>query len=269
MAKTYLFSIDLEDVRENVKNGHLYKDRVQENTLVFLEWLAKKKAKCTFFVVGKMAQKYPDLIKEIVSQNHEVAAHGMHHISLDKLNKDSFQKDIQENKEALLKAGAKDCVGFRAPIFSLTKEKSWVYETLADAGFEYSSSVLPARNPLFGWADFGQEARKVNGVWELPMSVGKVLHRAFPVAGGIYFRVIPWLFLKPKIQDSNTVLGYFHPYDIDYQQERFMHSGINESKFYNELMYYGRKNLISKMDKILRLGFSIEKYDSYVERIST
>ncbi len=268
----FLFSIDLEDVRENVVNGSFYKDRVEENTQLYLTWLKQKNAHCTFFVVGKIAERYPDLIKQIMDEGHEIACHSYSHITLDKHSNETFKLDLEKNLNALTKAGAKNIIGFRAPVLSITEKTQWAHEVLIELGFKYSSSVLPAQNPLFGWKEFGTEPKLINNaLWELPITLGKLGPLNFPTAGGIYFRVFPWLVLKNNIascfKNNQPLLSYFHPYDIDTKQEHFMHNGINNSTFYNYLMYYNRKNVFNRLNKLVSFDAKIITYSEYLKTL--
>lgn len=268
----FLFSIDLEDVRQSVINGHNYKDRVVVNTLQYLEWLEKNNYTCTFFIVGTIAEKYPDLIKEIIKRKHEIACHSYSHTPLDKQNVDSFKKDLEQNINALIKSGANQIKGFRAPVFSLTKKTAWAHDVISDCGLTYSSSVLPADNPLYGWKEFGTEARKINdNLLEIPITLDKFGPLNIPFAGGVYFRCLPFFLIKSSFKkffyNNHPVLSYFHPYDLDIEQEKFMHAGINNSRVYNFLMYYNRANLLNRMNKILKLDVEIMTYDKYINTI--
>lgn len=264
-SKTYLFSIDLEDVRRDVVDGNQYKDAVVSNTLTYLDWLDKSKSKCTFFTVGEIAENYPDLIKEISLKGHELACHSMHHIPLDKQNEKSFDLDIQKNIEALVKAGASNITGFRAPVFSLIESTKWAYAILKKNGIKYSSSVLSAENPLYGWPEFGTAQKEVDGVWEIPVSLMSFGPKAIPFAGGVYFRILPWIITKRAFRQNKEVFGYFHPYDIDTEQEQFMHAGINDSTFYNKLMYRNRHKLLPRLDQLMKGNWEIRTYQDYLK----
>lgn len=268
----FLFSIDLEDARENVVDGDKYADRVEANTEVYLQWLAHHNFKCTFFTIGKIAEKYPGLIKNIVSLGHEVACHSYDHVPVAKLGKEKFKIDLEKNINALQKAGAKDIKGFRAPIFSLTKNCMWAYDVMKELGLSYSSSVLPAKNPLYGWEDFGDNYKKMeNGIIEFPITLSNFGPLKIPIAGGVYFRVLPNYFIlnaiRKKFAKHEPVLSYFHPYDIDILQEPYMHAGIKNNKFYNWLMYYNRKNVINRLNKLLEQNVEITTYKKYLESL--
>lgn len=265
----YLFSIDLEDVRLWMPDGEKYKERVPANTHAYMNWLNKHNFKCTFFTVGEVAEKYPALIKEIIAEGHEIACHTNKHIPLDKQTPEEFKKDLELNIQHLANAGAKDIVGFRAPIFSLTDKTKWAHDVLTDLGFTYSSSVLPAKSPLYGWPEFGQAPKKINQqLTEIPMTVGKVGPLTTPYGGGVYFRVFPQFITMAKakkhITANNPMLGYFHPYDVDTEQEHFMHPGINNSKLYNYLMYMNRSKVFDRMDTLIDKGFTICTYKKYI-----
>ncbi|MCI5158850.1 MAG: hypothetical protein D3906_10515 [Candidatus Electrothrix sp. AUS1_2] len=106
------------------------------------------------------------MIAEIVAAGHEIACHGSRHVQLDKLSPQQFRADLRENLRALQDAGATAIHGFRVPTFSLTAKTAWAHEVLAELGFTYSSSILPARNPLYGWPEFGSKAKEVcKGFW--------------------------------------------------------------------------------------------------------
>src|SRR5512139_1512542 len=119
MKKPYLFSVDLEDLRFGMPDGLSYKERVPANVHKYFDWLNRRGFKCTFFVVGDVAEAYPSLIKEISSEGHEIACHLHRHIPLDQLTRETFRKGLEANREAVLRAGAAEVKGFRAPIFSL------------------------------------------------------------------------------------------------------------------------------------------------------
>jgi polysaccharide deacetylase family protein (PEP-CTERM system associated) len=265
----FLFSIDLEDVRLLVENGLQYSERVPVMTEKYLAFLDKHNFKTTFFVVGEVAKKYPELIRKIVESGHEIACHTNKHIPLDKQTPKSFKEDLTENIKILSDAGAKNIYGFRAPTFSLTEKTTWVYQVLADMEFKYSSSVLPAKNPLYGWPEFGRNMKLMeNKIWEFPITLFKSDFISFPFAGGVYFRALPFFITKRLIKKSwkknQPVLGYFHPYDIDDNQERFMHPGINNNRIFNSLMYYNRKKVFSRLESIINEKAKIIPYIDYV-----
>jgi len=268
MNDIYLFSIDLEDVRFQMEGGRRYAERVPANTRRYLEWLKARSLRCTFFAAGDVAEAYPGLIREILDEGHEIGCHTSRHVPLDRQTPAEFRADIEANVAALRSAGAKDIRGFRAPIFSLVEKTAWAYRILRELGFAYSSSVLPAKNPFYGWPEFGPDPKRVEGIWELPMTVARFGPYVVPPAGGVYFRVLPRPFVMRAAakarRSGRPLLGYSHPYDIDNSQERFMHPDIDDSRFYNFLMYYNRKSVFPRLEAILKKGFRIVPYAEYV-----
>jgi polysaccharide deacetylase family protein (PEP-CTERM system associated) len=257
MRGKLLFAVDLEDVRDFIPGGEKYAPRVEVNTIRFLDFLDSHKSKATFFTVGIVAEKHPDIIKEIIHRGHEIGCHTNKHVQLNKQTPESFKVDLLKNIEKLEKVGATKIKGFRAPTFSLDSKTQWAYEVLEDLGFAYSSSVLPAPNPLYGWPGFGEDPELMNGkVWELPISTMELPFMKVPMVGGIYFRALPFFIIRnnflSSINNGKNVLSYFHPYDIDEKQEKFMHPDINQNKFYNWLMYYNRKKTFSRLEKLLK-----------------
>ncbi|MFD2564527.1 polysaccharide deacetylase family protein [Aquimarina rubra] len=267
----FLFSIDLEDVRFGIKNGLQYKASVEALVEAYLTFLNQYKAKATFFTVGNIPKHYPDLIKMIVDEGHEIACHSNQHIPVTNQTESEFRDDVFRNVENLLKAGANEVIGYRAPIFSITKETSWAYDVLADMNFVYSSSILPAKNPLYGWENFGEKPKKMGeDLWEIPMSLRKSSFFKVPFSGGVYFRFLPFFMIKKSFsqhfKEGRAVTSYFHPYDIDTDQERFMHPGIDNNRIYNQLLYCNRKGVFPRLHKIMDVFQpKIITYKSFVE----
>jgi polysaccharide deacetylase family protein (PEP-CTERM system associated) len=267
-VSSLLLSVDLEDVRAWVKDGTRYRDGVVENTRTYLQHFKRWGVKATFFVVGEVARRYPSLIGEIVEAGHELACHGDVHLQLDKLTPREFRADMQRNLAALENAGGGNIKGFRAPTFSLTARTAWAHAVLADLGFTYSSSVLPAANPLYGWPEFGKAARKVAGeLWELPVTLHSIPGLSVPISGGVYFRVLPFFLTEwaigKNIAQGNAVVTYFHPYDIDTKQEKFMHPDLGDKKHLNMLMYIGRAKVLKRLE-VLHRSFPFQAYQEYV-----
>lgn len=265
----FLFSIDLEDVRTMIPGGERYRPRVPEMTTRYLEFLRTHRARCTFFTVGQTAREYPSLIREIAAEGHELACHTDTHRPLTDMNRETFRDDLARNRDAVAIAGS-EITGFRAPTFSLVEKTAWAHEVLAGLGFRYSSSVLPASNPLFGWPGFGDVPRRMSGVIEIPVNIRASAPRV-PFGGGVYFRVLPGFLIESSFRAAarkrKHVVGYLHPYDIDTGQERFMHPGLNGSRFYNGLMYVGRARVFGRLAHLMRQGWRIEPYRDFVRTL--
>ena len=268
--KIFLFSVDLEDVRHRMPDGQRYEARVPLMTEKYLQFLDKHQMKATFFIVGDVAKRYPQIVKDIVLSGHEVACHTNAHIPLTQQTRESFRTDMDENMEHLFNAGATSLYGFRAPVFSLTETTQWAYEVLLDLGFVYSSSVLPAKNPLHGWEGFGREFKLIrNTLWELPITLYPK-YFSLPCAGGVYLRMLPfWMTSRAFAyygRQGRPVLSYFHPYDIDSEEKPFMFPDANNSRLFNQLMYINRKSVLGKLEKIIAGGWEIISYHEYVKQ---
>lgn len=264
----YLFSVDLEDPRSLLPDGGRYEDRVAANVERYLAFLSSFEVRCTFFTVGEVARRVPGLVRRIVDAGHEIACHSSEHVTLDQHTPASFRDDLEACLADLGRAGAPDVRGFRAPVFSLTRETAWAHDVLASLDFEYSSSVLPAASPLFGWPEFGGHAiRTDSGILEIPISVTTLPGLRVPYAGGVYFRALPFglirHFFRRGLDSREPVVGYFHPYDVDESQERYVFAGMNGNRFYNWLMYYNRTGVFPRLEKLLRAGADVLPYRDF------
>lgn len=274
MSSLYLLGIDVEGIGAREGHMHEHRDNIVGNLEKYLSWLEKYKFSATFFVVGSVAREYPEAIKGLALKGHEIACHSNDHRPLTEHTKESFKKDLYDNIEALTRAGGTRIMGYRAPVFSCNYQTQWAYELLFRMGIRYSSSVLPVQNPLFGWPSYFKDISSniISGVHELPITVGiSQPLKNLPIGGGVYFRVIPFFVLKTQLKkvliSKKPLVGYFHPYDIDFQQERFMRAGISENKFFNWLLYMNRDQVFRRLDETIKLGYCIDTYRNYVAKL--
>jgi len=269
MSGRYLFSVDVEDPRLALAHGESLPPRVPAMVDAYLDFLARYGARGTFFVVGEVARRHPETVRRIAQLGHEIGCHSDRHIPLDRQDRVRFRDDLLANLEALQAAGAKAVKGYRAPCFSLTAQTRWAYSVLAELGFDYSSSVLPARSPLYGWAGFGAEPRLVDGIVELPVTLMAPPLLPLPV-GGVYFRVLPRPLLRWALgrrrRRGEAVLGYHHPYDIDTEQV-FTHSEFRSGGLYDRLMRANRGAVLPRLDMARRLGFEFEPYAAHAQAL--
>lgn len=268
-APQYLFSVDVEDPRHDLESGDRLEARVPALIDAYLGFLGRHRAKGTFFVVGEVARRHPETIGRIVAEGHEIGCHSDRHVPLDRLGQAAFGDDLRRNLDALRAAGAEAIEGYRAPCFSLTAETGWAYETLARLGFAYSSSVLPARNPLYGDPRFGAGPRLIEGVVELPVTL--LPSRLLPVPiGGLYFRVLPRPLLRRALAArgavGETVVSYHHPYDIDTRQ-KYTHAGFRRWSPFDLLMRANRGAVLPRLEMAKALGFAFVPYGPHARRI--
>lgn len=195
-----------------------------------LEVLADTGTRATFFVLGWVAARHPGLVRSIAAAGHEVACHGYGHQMITRLSRAQFVTDLERAKATLEDAAGVSVIGYRAPTFSVVRETLWSLEVLAEAGFRYDSSIFPIVHDRYGIPDaprFPHRRPAGDGVSiaEFPLStVGRSKWR-FPVAGGGYFRLLPyavtaWALRHLNRKEGQPAIVYLHPWEIDAGQPR-------------------------------------------------
>lgn len=200
--------------------------RVERNIDAILEMLDQHHTKATFFTLGWVAERYPQLVRQIVAQGHELASHGYAHQRASDQTPDTFFEDVHVAKNMLEDLSGQAVIGYRAPSFSIGKANLWAYDTLLEAGYRYSSSVYPIAHDHYGMPDsprFTYEVR--SGLIEIPITTVRLFERNFPSSGGGYFRLLPyavsrWLIQRVNNHDQQAGIFYFHPWEIDPGQPR-------------------------------------------------
>ena len=229
-----VMSIDVEDwfCVYNLSRLIRYADwgkcesRVERNTVRLLNLFRAHRVEATFFVLGWVAERLPDLVKEIERQGHEVASHGFSHRLLTFMQPEEFRADLQRSLEVLARVTGQEVRGFRAPSFSLTRKTLWAVNIMKESGIQYDSSVFPVGfHPEYGMPDVELRPHQVaEGLTELPMGVAEVAGCRIPCSGGGYFRLYPygmtrWLMRKCNEQ-GRAVIFYLHPWELDPAQPR-------------------------------------------------
>lgn len=234
------FTIDVEDYWNVVSRDWLNDDfpptdAVVRNTQWFLQTLDDHNTKATFFILGEVAQKFPELVKEVAQQGHEIGVHGFHHRQVFKLTPDQFRTEIIDAKKLLEDLCGSAIIGHRAPAFSINADTQWALEILAELGFQYDSSIFPIAGRRYGWPEFSHDICKVElssgkSIIEVPMSTVNFFGRDCPAAGGGYFRHFPYAVTHAairKIQKKRPVIVYMHPYEIDTALRPFCNENIS------------------------------------------
>lgn len=200
--------------------------RVEHNIQRILEMLAHRDIKATFFTLGWIAERYPQMIREIVQAGHELASHGYGHERASDQTDEAFFSDIQLAKIVLEDLTGCEINGYRAPSFSIGAGNLWAFDCLARAGYRYSSSIYPIRHDHYGMPDSPRFAYEVRpGLIEVPITTLRVWSRNFPSSGGGYFRLLPytlsrWMLQRVNTNDCESSVFYFHPWEIDTGQPR-------------------------------------------------
>jgi polysaccharide deacetylase family protein (PEP-CTERM system associated) len=177
---------------------------VRKGTEAILEVLERHGARGTFFILGDVARRYPDLVRRVAGAGHEIASHGYSHTPLWRLDRQSFRAELREFRAAIRDALGEDRVrGFRAPTFSIDRSTAWAFEVLAEEGFDYDSSIFPAKVKLYGMsgAPLGVYRPSADDpgchdpggrVVEFPVAVHQMCGFRIPIAGGFYLRALPF-----------------------------------------------------------------------------
>jgi polysaccharide deacetylase family protein (PEP-CTERM system associated) len=242
--------------------------RVERNTHTILDMLGRYDVKATFFVLGWVAERYPELIKNIHGAGHEIACHGYNHRLVYDLTPDQFREDVRMAKDILENITGTEVKGFRATSYSIVKETLWALDVLIEEGFRYDSSIFPIHHDRYGMPDaerFPHVLKRDAGlIMEFPPTTYRVFGQNIPVAGGGYLRLFPHLITRAAIKcinerEKKTAIIYFHPWEIDVDQPRL--KGRLKSKIRHYI------NLSSTLPKIKNLlqEFKFKQLSSFVD----
>jgi len=199
--------------------------RVERNVDCILQMLETHGAKGTFFTLGWLAERYPEVIKRIVDNGHELASHGYGHERVSDQTPESFFADINVAKLILEDLSGQEIKGYRAPSFSIGEKNLWAFEMLEKAGYQYSSSIYPIRHDHYGMPNAPRHAHLVGNLLEIPATTLRFFNRNWPASGGGYFRLMPyelsrWMIRRVNDVDQLSAVFYFHPWEIDSGQPR-------------------------------------------------
>ena len=205
--------------------------RIERNVERILHMLDEHETKATFFTLGWIAERYPQLIQRIVAGGHELASHGYGHERASDLTETAFFLDIDSAKKLLEDLSGQAVKGYRAPSFSIGHGNLWAFDCLERAGYRYSSSIYPIQHDHYGMPDAPRFAHQIRaGLLEVPVTTARFFDRNWPSSGGGYFRLMPytmsrWLLNHVNRIDQQSAIFYFHPWEIDAEQPRI--DGIN------------------------------------------
>lgn len=228
--------------------------RVERNIDCILAILADHDTKATFFTLGWIAERYPEMLRKIVEQGHELASHGYGHERASDQTEDIFFSDINLAKLILEDLSGIPVLGYRAPSFSIGKENLWAFDCLARAGYRYSSSVYPIRHDHYGMPDSPRFAYEVrSGLMEIPITTLRAFGRNFPSGGGGYFRLLPyalsrWMLGRVNGDDREPGIFYCHPWEIDTEQPRV--AGISHKTRFRH--YVNIDRMEGRLNQLLR-----------------
>jgi polysaccharide deacetylase family protein (PEP-CTERM system associated) len=202
--------------------------RVEANIERILAVFEKNGVKATFFTLGWIAERYPQMVKRIVAAGHELASHGYGHLRASDQSRAEFDNDIRSSKALLEDLGGQAVIGYRAPSFSIGAANLWALDALHEAGYRYSSSIYPISHDHYGMPEaprFAFYPHGPDGLLEVPITTATVMGRKLPAGGGGYFRLLPyalsrWMMERVNRNDDEPALFYFHPWELDPGQPR-------------------------------------------------
>lgn len=202
--------------------------RVERNMHRILELFDAHQTRATFFTLGWIAERYPNVIREAADAGHEIASHGFAHVRASEQTQEEFSQDVSRSKKLLEDVSGCSVRGFRAASFSIGRENMWALDTLQDAGYTYSSSIYPVHHDHYGMPEAPRFAfcHRENGLMEIPITTVSVMNQNLPCGGGGYFRLLPYLYTKWALgrvnrREGESSVFYFHPWEIDPEQPRF------------------------------------------------
>jgi polysaccharide deacetylase family protein (PEP-CTERM system associated) len=220
-------TIDFEDWYQGLEIPHTewsqYEDRVRFAGHRVLDILAEANTRATFFILGYVAERHPEIVREIVGAGHEVGTHGYSHSLIYRQTRDLFREEMTRAIRYLEDLTGQPVLGHRAPFFSITRDSLWALETLGELGIRYDSSIFPVLNYRYGIENAPRWPYRIdtpsNSLMEFPISTWKILGRNLPIAGGAYFRIYPYALTRRAFKslngDGHPAVFYLHPWEVD------------------------------------------------------
>lgn len=275
------FTVDVEDYYQVVAfergvspdRWDSYQSRVVENTHRIVDLMDCHEVRGTFFILGWVAERYPQLVREIHARGHEIGSHGYWHRRIYTQTPDEFRDDVQQSKDVIEGIIGQAVTAYRAPCFSITERSLWALEILAELGFTSDSSVFPIYHDRYGIPgarpDIHQIETPSGPLWEFPPSVRSLAKMNLPISGGGYFRLFPLAWTANSIRWLHRTTGrpfmfYIHPWELDPGQPR-VSAGTRIGRFRH------RVNLASterKLDRLLS-QFRFAPMAEVIERYKT
>ena len=234
---------------KTVKEWINFDSRIHLGMDLIYDILEKTEKSATFFVVGWIAEKYPEIIREISNRGFEIGSHTHLHQLAYEQDRKTFYNDVEKSIKTLEDCTGKKVTSFRAPGFSITKNNKWAFEALYELGITKDSSVFPAGRAHGGLPSYNTAIPSIieyNGInlKEFPINTHTILGKPFIFSGGGYFRFLPYKTIENWTLQSNYVMTYFHPRDFDNDQP--IVPGLSLPRRFKS--YVGIKNCKSKLE---------------------
>jgi polysaccharide deacetylase family protein (PEP-CTERM system associated) len=232
-----------------------YPSRVEPYTDMLLEMLEAAGHTATFFVLGWVAERRPELVKRIANRGHEVASHGWDHRRVTSGSREDFRASIRRSRKLLSDLTGRDVVGFRAPSFSIIPGLEWAFDVLLEEGYAYDSSLLPVPRPGAGYAGIPREpfriTRPAGTLLEFPIATWRFMGATVPAGGGAYLRLLPPSLVHAAVDQleraGSPAMLYIHPWELDPDQPRFDVPWLTRIRHYG-----GVSRTRARVDRLLR-----------------
>lgn len=228
--------------------------RVEPNVDRILQLFDRHGVKATFFTLGWIAERYPQMVRRMVAQGHELASHGWSHVRVTQQDQDAFRQDIVRTKALLEDVSGQEILGYRAASYSIGADNLWALDVLRETGHLYSSSIYPIRHDLYGMPEAPRFAFRPSegGFLEFPVTTFRIANKNLPCGGGGWFRLVPYAGMRWAIRRVNRVDGesaifYFHPWEIDPDQPR--QAGIDAKTRFRH--YLNLERMESRLNRLL------------------
>jgi len=284
-----ILTVDLEDwfsveVLNTVLGPEKWADLesvVRRNTYKILWLFDQHKVSATFFILGWIAERYPDLIRETAAAGHEIACHSYHHQMVSSLTPQQFRDDTRKALDAIMKASDRQPRGYRSPSWGMKRDMQWAYDILDELGFEYDSSIFPISHDIYGDPGAPRTAFRVplasgGSMIEIPATTIDVLGRRMAIGGGGWLRQFPYWFTRWGIRKLNRqgspAMIYFHPWELDTElpESNFFRNVIRKrGSLKNWIRQY--KNLTTMQTKVEKLltDFDFITVSAYIESLNS
>ena len=237
------FQVSAFDSPSRRQSCAVVESRVERNTARVLELLAERGTRATFFVLGWIAERHPELVRAIVREGHELASHGYAHEVVTAQTPETFRNDVRTAKRVLEDIAGEPVLGYRAPSFTITARTLWALPILREEGYLYDSSIVPIRHDRYGLPGADPAPHPLStpaGVlWEIPPTTVELGRVRLPVGGGGYLRLYPfamfrWL-LRRAARTGHPLVVYFHPWELDPEQPRMAGNLLSTFRQYTNL----------------------------------
>jgi polysaccharide deacetylase family protein (PEP-CTERM system associated) len=226
-------SIDVEDYfhveafagQVSPNDWNTFAPRVKNNVELILQILARHQTSATFFILGWIAESFPDLVRQIAEAGHEIGCHGYAHQHIRRQSPEQFRQDVRKARQCLIDLTQQPVVCYRAPSFSIMKSTLWALDVLAEEGFKIDSSIFPVHHDLYGIPDAERFPHWRNRLFEFPPATIRLATKNIGVAGGGYLRLLPysvtkWAIRKINSAEAQPAMVYFHPWELDPDQPK-------------------------------------------------